>query len=72
MFDLVATCSEYILANLIAINVMHHSFSVEVSELHRERLERVALRHMIFDARLEFFVGKGNSSDSLEFVVGQG
>jgi hypothetical protein len=41
-----------------------------VRELNRERLERVTLRHVVFDAHLELFLGESVASNSFKFIVG--
>ena len=38
-------------------------------ELHRQCLEGVSLRDMIFDSSLEFFVSEGLPRNTFEFVV---
>lgn len=69
MLDLISSRYKYIFANFIAIEVMHHAFSVKVSELNRECFEGVAVGYMIFYSLLELIVGKGHSTHSLHFVV---
>ena len=57
MSNLVATAQHYdFLADLRLEQVMDHELRVSVLELDRGRLEAVALRHVILDARLELFV----------------
>lgn len=51
--------------------MVDHSLWLEVSELDGEGFEGVALGHVVFDGGLEFFVGEGLATDSLEFVVAE-
>lgn len=69
MLDLISSRYKYIFANFIAIKVMHHAFSVKVSELYRERFECVAVGYMILDSLLKLIIGESHSTHSLYLVV---
>ena len=71
MFHLIAAGRQDLLPHLIVINVVHHPLRIEMRELHRQCLEGVSLRDMIFYSSLEFLVGEGLPRNTFEFVVGK-
>lgn len=58
-----------ILAHLIIINMINHSFSVVMSKLDWEGLESMSFRHIILDTCLELIIGECCSTDSFEFII---
>ena len=60
---------EDVLPVLVLVDVVYHSFGLEVGELDWEGLEGVAFRHVVFDGGLEFFVSEGLTADSLKLIV---
>ena len=60
-----------LLPHLAVVYVVHHPLRVKVSELDGERLEGVAIGHVVLNGRLEFVIGEGLPGDPLELVVGQ-
>ena len=72
MFHLVAPARRQdLLPHLAVVYVVHHALAVKVGELDGERLEGVAIGHVVLNGGLEFVICKGLPRDSLELVVGQ-
>lgn len=68
---LVSPRTNNLLAHLVAVDVSDDAVTVTVSELDREGLEGVTLRHVVLNAVLEFHGGEVSAPDSLEFVIGK-
>ena len=72
MAALISTSHQDLLARLIVVNVRNDAVTITVSELNRERLECVPLRHVVLNAMLELCRCEITSADSLKFIVCEG
>ena len=61
----------YVLADLVLEDVVHHPLGVHVGELDGESLESVTLRDIVFDTCLKLIIGESLSANSFKLVVGQ-